>query len=131
MLPSDLDIFSPDRRSMPLCAHTRAKGRPAAPDWATSFSWWGKIRSRPPPCTSNRGPSSFSAIAEHSMCHPGRPSPHGEGQRVSSPGFVAFQSAKSSGSRLCSPGSTRAPARRSSGRWPDSSPYAAKLRTAK
>ena len=31
-----------------------------------------------------------------------------------SPGLAAFQSAKSSGSRFCSPGATRSPARRSS-----------------
>ncbi len=41
------------------------------------------------------------------------PRPTGESQR-GSPGFAAFQSAKSSGSRLASPGSTRAPASRSS-----------------
>ena len=32
------------------------------------------------------------------MCQPGRPRPHGESHEVSSPGFVAFQSAKSRGS---------------------------------
>ena len=34
------------------------------------------------------------------MCQPGRPGPQGESQDVSSPGFVAFQSAKSWGARL-------------------------------
>ena len=34
------------------------------------------------------------------MCQPGRPAPHGESHDVSSPGFVAFQSAKSCGARL-------------------------------
>jgi len=34
------------------------------------------------------------AIAEHSMCQPGRPVPHGDSQK-GSPGFDAFQSAKS------------------------------------
>ena len=33
-------------------------------------------------------------IAEHSMCHPGRPSPQGEGQE-GSPGLLIFQSTKS------------------------------------
>ena len=56
------------------------------------------------------------------MCQPGRPRPQGESQAVSSPGFVAFQSAKSSGERLPSPGSTREPAIRSAGRWPESRP---------
>ena len=39
----------------------------------------------------------FWAIAEHSMCHPGRPRPHGDGQEASvgSAGFTPFQSAKS------------------------------------
>ena len=46
---------------------------------------------------SSSTPSSSSAIAEHSMCQPGRPSPHGEGQAVSSSSFSPFQSAKSSG----------------------------------
>ena len=34
------------------------------------------------------------AIAEHSICHPGLPLPHGESQ-LGSPGFDAFQRAKS------------------------------------
>ena len=42
------------------------------------------------------------------MCQPGRPVPHGESQS-GSPGFAAFQSAKSTGLRFCSSTSTRAP----------------------
>ena len=38
-------------------------------------------------------------IAEHSMCQPGRPSPHGDGQD-GSPSFFACQRTKSSGSRF-------------------------------
>ena len=34
------------------------------------------------------------------MCHPGRPSPQGDGHEVSSPSLCPFQSAKSSGSSL-------------------------------
>jgi hypothetical protein len=34
----------------------------------------------------------LDAIAEHSMCQPGRPWPHGLGQ-LSSPGYGAFQRA--------------------------------------
>ena len=45
----------------------------AASVCAASFSWWGKIRSLPPPWISNGAPSVASAIAEHSMCQPGRP----------------------------------------------------------
>ncbi len=101
MLPSDFDIFSSAVRIIPLCIQIRASGTPrAASVWAISFSWWGKIRSEPPLWISKSAPSSFSAIAEHSMCQPGRPSPQGEGQDVSSSGLRAFQSAKSSRSSL-------------------------------
>lgn len=44
-------------------------------------------------------PTISEAITEHSMCHPGRPLPHGDGQE-GSPGLEAFQRAKSSGDRL-------------------------------
>ena len=70
------------------------------------------------------------AMAEHSMCHPGRPGPQGLGQ-VGSPGFDAFHSAKSSGSRLRSSTSTRAPAWSASRFLPDSLPYGGKRRTSK
>ena len=39
----------------------------------------------------------FFAITEHSMCHPGRPSPHGDTQK-GSPSFFGFHRTKSSGS---------------------------------
>ena len=80
MLPSDFDIFSAPVSIIPLCIQIRANGRPAASDWAISFSWWGKTRSEPPPWIANEAPSSASAIAEHSMCQPGRPGPQGESQ---------------------------------------------------
>ena len=52
------------------------------------------------------------------MCQPGRPRPQGESHHVSSPGLLPFQSAKSSGSRLCSPGSADpAPSSSWSMRW--------------
>lgn len=44
-------------------------------------------------------PNIAEAMTEHSICHPGRPGPHGEGQK-GSPGFDAFHSAKSAGERL-------------------------------
>ena len=51
------------------------------------------------------------------MCQPGRPGPHGL-PHDGSPGFAAFQSAKSMGYSFSTPGSTRAPARMaSSERW--------------
>ena len=68
------------------------------------------------------------------MCQPGRPRPQGESQAVSSSGFCAFQSAKSSGSRLraCSAsGSPWSAGSRSSSRRLESLPYSSKLRTLK
>ena len=40
------------------------------------------------------------------MCQPGRPGPQGESQEVSSPGFVAFQRAKSCGASFTVLGSS-------------------------
>ena len=98
MLPTDLAIFSPSSRTMPLCIQMRASGFPrAASVWAISFSWCGKTRSEPPPWISKSTPRISSAIAEHSMCQPGRPAPQGASSAVSSPSFCAFQSAKSCG----------------------------------
>ena len=58
------------------CASRPARTRGRAPsDCAISFSWCGNTRSRPPPWISKLGPRYFSAIAEHSMCQPGRPAP--------------------------------------------------------
>ena len=54
----------------------------------------------PPPWIAKSGPSSFSDIAEHSMCQPGRPLPQGDPSEVSSPSLCPFQSAKSRGSSL-------------------------------
>jgi hypothetical protein len=88
---------------------------------AISFSWCGKMRSNPPPCTSNGTPSSARDIALHSMCQPGRPAPHGAGHD-GSPGLANFQSAKSSGSRLCSFSAIRAPISSSSTFFPDRAP---------
>ena len=98
MLPRDFDIFSELATwTIPLCIQILARGLPrAASVCAISFSWWGKTRSEPPPWIENSTPSSSSAIAEHSMCQPGRPSPQGLGQKVSSPSLRAFQRAKSS-----------------------------------
>ena len=120
MLPVDFDIFSSESCSIPLWAQKRANGLPAPRDWASSFSWCGKRRSRPPPWISNSGPRCFSAIAEHSMCQPGRPGPQGESHSVSSCAFVAFQRAKSRGSSFRSLGSW---AIISSGCAPESEPY--------
>ena len=61
------------------------------------------------------GAEASSAIAEHSMCQPGRPRPQGESHEVSSPGLFAFQSAKSRGSSLRGFGSCSSTW---SARWP-------------
>lgn len=45
---------------------------------------------------SSLSPEIALAIAEHSMCHPGRPLPQGESHE-GSPGFDAFHNAKSAG----------------------------------
>ena len=65
-------------------------------------------------------PSADIAIAEHSICQPGRPSPHGDSQAASSPGFCAFHRAKSRGAcffEVISSGCI------SSIFWPESAPY--------
>ena len=96
MLPTDFAIFSSPIWTIPLCIQVRLSGLPrAASVCAISFSWCGKTRSEPPPCTSNGTPSTSSAIAEHSMCQPGRPSPQGDSHQVSSPSLRPFHSAKS------------------------------------
>ncbi len=120
MLPMLLLIFSSPSSSISLCIQMRAMQSPCAPsDWAISFSWWGKTRSMPPPCTEKHWPRAPSAIAEHSMCQPGRPGPQGDSHQVSSSGLRPFQSAKSSGERLPVPGS---PETISSRRRPDRRP---------
>ena len=81
-LPRDLDIFSLSTLTNPLCIQVLAKGPWlgfAASLCAISFSWCGKMRSIPPPWMSNPKPRYFALIAEHSMCQPGRPLPHGLG----------------------------------------------------
>ena len=58
-----------------------------------------RTRSWPPPWMSITGPRMFSIMAEHSMCHPGRPRPQGLSQN-GSPSFAAFHSATSAGCLL-------------------------------
>src|SRR5215212_3041466 len=97
ILPRDFDIFSELIVTMPVCNHNLAKRvSEKASDWAISFSWCGNIRSFPPPCISKGLSKYFKAIAEHSMCHPGLPLPHGLCHAGSSE--ENFHKAKSSGS---------------------------------
>ena len=60
-------------------------------------------------------------MAEHSMCHPGLPGPHGLSQ--SGPSWVLFQRAKSRGLRLSSCSSIRMPVIISPVSFPESLPY--------
>src|SRR3954469_18546941 len=131
-LPSDLLIFSPAVVIQALCIQYVANGWPAARDWACSFSWWGKRRSTPPPWMSNEPPRYLLAIAEHSMCHPGRPRPHGDGHEAvdGSVDLWPFQSAKSRGSRLPR-GSASSAGSMSAIDWCVSSPYAGQDCTSK
>ena len=71
---------------------------------------------------SSCSPSSEIDIAEHSMCHPGRPRPHGLSHCGSS-GFAAFHRTKSIGCSLRESTSMRAPACISSSVRPESWPY--------
>ena len=99
MLPTDFDIFSVGHLDHPVVHPDPRQRHPAGRlGLGDLVLVVGKTRSEPPPWIAKSVPSSFSAIAEHSMCQPGRPSPQGEGQPVSSSALRAFQSAKSSGS---------------------------------
>ena len=80
----------------------------------------GKIRSTPPQWMSKVSPGNFMDMAEHSM-PTGPAMPQGLFQ-AGSPGFWAFQGAKSMGFFFTSSTSTRLPAPRSSRFWPDSLP---------
>src|SRR5688572_10312461 len=110
MLPV-LACMSSTRHS-PLLALVRTRVRPLCiqyltnvcpvqhSDCASSFSWCGNIRSIPPPCMSNVCPRYLIDMAEHSMCHPGRPRPHGLSHATSPAPGADFHSAKSAGLRL-------------------------------
>src|SRR3546814_8854945 len=101
MLPTDLDILAPPNSSMPLYSHQRAKTLPPCAHslCAISFSWCGNCRSMPPAWMSMVSPRCAAAIAEHSMCQPGRPRPHGESQPGRSED-EGFHNTKSPGLRL-------------------------------
>ncbi len=66
------------------------------------ISWWGKIRSLPPPETSKPGPRLFSAMVVHSMCQPACRGRRARGQD-GSPGRSARQSSQSSEVALAGP----------------------------
>ena len=80
--PRDLDIFSPETFKKPVCIQYWTSGDlpETASICAISASWWGNIKSSPPPCMSYWAPKYFSVIAVSSICHPGLPLPQGESQ---------------------------------------------------
>ena len=110
-LPSDFDIFSPPKFTMPEWIQWRANWpSPKAPsDCAISFSWCGKIEV-------GAAAVDVERLAEVAVGHrraldvPARPArgPTGSSQD-GSPGLAPFHSAKSSGLCFCSPTSMRAP----------------------
>ena len=74
MLPTDFDIFSSSIWTIPLCIQIRASGTPAGGlGLGDLVLVVGEDEVEPPPWIAKSAPSSFSAIAEHSMCQPGRP----------------------------------------------------------
>ena len=113
-LPKDLDIFSLLKLINALCIQYLAILLPfIASAWAISFSWCGNLRSYPPPWISIICLLKIvSIITQHSVCHPGLPSPQGVFHLI--PLSVFFQSAKSSGDSFFEFSSTLAPAIKSS-----------------
>src|SRR3989344_2955342 len=113
MLPFDFAILSPLRLRNSWWSQKRENGRlPVAhSDCAISLLWCVGIRSIPPVWISICLPKVAFIIAEHSMCQPGKPLPHGE----SHPIFGSdFHRRKSVGLRLSSAEATRAPSFRPS-----------------
>ena len=68
-------------------------------------------------------PRYFFDMAEHSICHPGLPIPHGDSHAISLSSFLAFHKAKSKGSSFFSSTAILAPEIRSSIFFPESFPY--------
>ena len=79
------------------------------------ISWCGKIRSLPPPCTTNGAPRVSSAIALHSMCQPG-PAP-ADGCPRPAPPAVRRATAAGRGGSSCPADQGRRRARRRAGAW--------------
>jgi len=83
----------------------------AASDWAISLVWWMSTWSIPPQWMSSCSPRNCMLMAEHSMCHPGKPTPQGESHSIwrLAPAGENFHKAKSVALRFCGFFSTRAP----------------------
>src|SRR5213594_1826901 len=100
---------------MPPCIQYLTKGviPVYASAWAISASWCGNISSVAPPWRSYCGPKCRMVMAVSSMCHPGRPLPHGL-SHAGSPGFCARHRTKSAGCLFRSSIVMRAPGRSAS-----------------
>src|SRR3989344_3559508 len=96
-LPKDFAIFWPFTFRKPVCSQYFTNGffPDAASICAISASWWGKIKSRAPPCTSYCFPKYFSLIAVSSICHPGLPLLNQGSFQLGSSFFDFFQRQKS------------------------------------
>mmetsp|Transcript_26630 Transcript_26630/g.87311 ORF Transcript_26630/g.87311 Transcript_26630/m.87311 type:complete len:366 (-) Transcript_26630:996-2093(-) len=107
---SDLLILSPAMCKCPVWRKKLTHWRLPwyASDCASWFSWCGKARSHPPPLMSTLSPRWSEHIAEHSMCQPGRPSPHGEAH-FGSPALDRFHNTKSLALRFSEPPAPSAP----------------------
>ena len=80
---------------------------------------------------SKLAPRYFIAIAVHSICQPGNPSPHGLCQRIICSGSARFHNAKSSGLPISARASKRVPSCSSSTLRPESFPYSGNDETSK
>ena len=133
-LPRDFDILRLSIFKNALCIQYLANCFPLQhSDCAISFSWCGNTKSSPPAWISISSPKYFLDITEHSMCHPGLPSPHGDTQN-GSPSFFGFHNTKSRGSSFWFSPDTwmeRKPDCKSSRFLWDSFPYSLKFFTRK
>jgi hypothetical protein len=90
---------SPQCRARSVIGQTRSRGgntRSMPPPWMSNTVRLGLT---PPTASPASSHSHRSAMAEHSMCQPGRPAatiPHGDGH-AGSPGLEGFHSTKSIG----------------------------------
>src|SRR3989442_13808447 len=77
--PLDFDIFPLSSvRNSPCSQYFTHGFLPRALSlWAISLVWCTGMWSTPPQWMSNCSPRYLIAIAEHSTCHPGKPTPHG------------------------------------------------------
>ena len=82
MFPADFDIFSPVELEQPVVGPDVGEAVPERPRLGELVLVVGEDEVEPAAVDlERRARAVSSAITEHSMCQPGRPSPQGEGQR--------------------------------------------------